>query len=212
MNETLKPAASHAQQETHPAHSGMADPTALGNITTGVVLLTLWPILFGLSDTTAMVAVLPWALAAAPMIVLTSAAALRAGNLLGAVANGVLSGVTLCQNAVWGSVVLFYTAAGRTVPEGIAAAKGYVDGAAFLAAACMLLCLSVIFAQIHNQPMCFFMGVICLGFSCMGLSDLGLFNLRLPAGVCIVLFAAWMIYSGCAMLAHTVLGRKLLPY
>lgn len=36
------------------------DPTPLGNITTGIVLLTLWPILFGVADTTAMIAVLPW--------------------------------------------------------------------------------------------------------------------------------------------------------
>lgn len=188
------------------------DPTPLGNITTGIVLLTLWPILFGLADTSAMVAVLPWALAAAPMIVLTSAAALRAGNVLGAVANGVLSGVTLCQNAVWGGVVLFYTACGRAVPEGIAAAKGLVDGAAFLSTAFMLFCLVLIFLRIHNRPMAFFMGVICTGFCCMCLSDLGVANLRLPAGVCIVCFASWMIYSGCAMLMHAVLGKKLLPY
>ena len=39
----------------------IADPTPLGNIVTGLVLFTLWPVLFGLADTTAMAAVMPWA-------------------------------------------------------------------------------------------------------------------------------------------------------
>lgn len=190
----------------------IADPTPLGNIVTGLVLFTLWPVLFGLADTTAMAAVMPWALAAAPLILLTSAQAFRAGNVIGAVANGVLSGVTLVQNGVWGAVVVAYTAAGRTVPEPIAAVKGLVDGPAFLAAAFMLLCISLSFARLRNAPMAFFMGVICLGFACMGVSDLGLFNLRLPAAGCVMAFAAWMVYSGSAMLMHTALGRKVLPY
>lgn len=190
----------------------LSDPTPLGNIITGLVLFTLWPVLFGLADTTAMAAVLPWALAACPLILLTSVQAFRAGNVIGAVANGVLSGVTLVQNGIWGAVVITYTAAGRTVPEAIEAAKGPVDGAAFLAAAFMLLCISATFVQLKNGPMAFFMGVICVGFACMGLSDLGLCNLRLPAAVCVMAFAAWMLYSGSAILMHTALGRKVLPY
>ena len=190
----------------------MADPTPLGNIVTGLVLFTLWPVLFGVSDTSAMAAVLPWALSACPLILLTSVLAFRAGNVLGAVANGVLSGVTLVQNGLWGAVVVAYTAAGRTVPEQIASAKGLVDGAAFLAAAFMLLWVAVTFVQLRNKPMALFMGVICAGFVCMGLSDLGLVNLRLPAAVCIMAFAGWMLYSGCAMLMHAALQKKVLPY
>lgn len=190
----------------------ISDPTPLGNIITGLVLFTLWPVLFGLADTSAMAAVLPWALAAAPLVLLTSVQAFRAGNVIGAVANGVLSGVTLVQNGIWGAVVVTYTAAGRTVPEAIAGVKGDVDGAAFLAAAFMLLCISATFLQLKNAPMAFFMGVICLGFACMGLSDLGICNLRTPAAVCVMTFAAWMLYSGSAMLMHTALGRKVLPY
>ena len=56
------------------------------------------------------------------------------------------------------------------------------------------------------------MGVICVGFVCMGTSDLGLVNLRFPAAVCVMAFAAWMLYSGCAMLVHAALQKKLLPY
>lgn len=190
----------------------VADSTPLGNIITGLVLFTLWPVLFGLADTSAMAAVLPWALAACPLILLTSVQAFKAGNVIGAVANGVLSGVTLVQNGIWGAVVVVYTAAGRTVPAAIARVKGYADGAAFLAAAFMLLCISATFVQLKNGPMAFFMGVICLGFICMGLSDLGLVNLRTPAAVCIMAFASWMLYSGSAMLMSTALGRKVLPY
>ncbi len=189
----------------------VADSAPLGNIITGLVLFTLWPVLFGLADTSAMAAVLPWALAACPLVLLTSVQAFKAGNVIGAVANGVLSGVTLVQNGIWGAVVVVYTAAGRTVPEAIAGVKGYVDGAAFLAAF-MLLCISATFVQLKNGPMAFFMGVICLGFICMGLSDLGLVNLRTPAAVCIMAFAGWMLYSGSAMLMSTALGRKVLPY
>lgn len=93
----------------------VADPTPLGNIITGLVLFTLWPVLFGLADTSAMAAILPWALAAAPLVLLTSVQAFKAGNVIGAVANGVLSGVTLVQNGIWGAVVVTYTAAGRSV-------------------------------------------------------------------------------------------------
>lgn len=189
-----------------------ADPTPLGNITTGLVLLTLWPVLFGLADTTAMAAVMPWALAAIPFVVLTSVVAIRNGEILPAVANGILSGLTLCQNGIWGAVVVCYTAAGATIPQSITQAKGYVDGAAFLAAAFMLLCLTVVFVKLKHWTMAAAMGVICLGFCCMGLSDLGLVNLRLPAAICVVTFAVWMIYSGCAMLVHRALGSKLLPY
>lgn len=196
---------------SHPSHKS-ADPTPLGNITTGAVLMTLWPVLFGLADTTAMVAILPWALAALPLVILTSVVAFREGNLVGAVANGILSGLTLCQNGFWGLVVLVYTAAGREIPQMVQQAKGYMDGAAFLSAACMLLCLTLVFSRVKNNTMSLFMGIICLGFCCMGLSDLGVVNLRLPAGCCILVFAAWMIYSGCAMLVEHVLGKKVLPY
>lgn len=188
------------------------DPTPMGNIITGLVLFAMWPILFGLADTSALAAVLPWALAAAPLVLLTSVQAFRAGNIIGAVANGVLSGVTLVQNGIWGAIVVAYTAAGGAVPEAIAGVKGRVDGAAFLAAAFMLLCISAIFAQFKNISMAFFMGVICLGFGCTGLSDLGFCNLRTPAAVCIMAFAAWMVYSGRAMLMEMALGRKILPY
>ena len=192
--------------------TNLADPTPLGNIATGLVLFTLWPVLFGLSDTTAMAAVLPWALSACPLVFLTSVLAFKAGNVMGAVANGVLSGITLVQNGLWGAVVVAYTAAGRQVPESIEAVKGLVDGAGFLAAAFMLLWVSVAFVMLKNRPMALFMGVICTSFVCMGISDLGLANLRLPAAVCVTLFAGWMLYSGCAMLLHAVLQKKLLPY
>ncbi|MCD8353578.1 MAG: hypothetical protein LUC47_04635 [Clostridiales bacterium] len=76
----------------------------------------------------------------------------------------------------------------------------------------MLLCIAVIFGKIKNRPMAFFMSVICVGFCCMGVSDLGLIQLRLPAAICITAFALWMLYSGCAMLAHSTLGRKIMPY
>lgn len=84
------------------------DPTPLGNITTGIVLLTLWPILFGVADTTAMIAVLPWSAMAFPLVLLTSVIAFRHGHVLGAVANGVMSELTLCQNAVWAIVLIAY--------------------------------------------------------------------------------------------------------
>ena len=92
------------------------------------------------------------------------------------------------------------------------AVKGYVDGAAYLGAAFMLLCIAIIFCNLKNKTMALSMFIIFLGFCCMGVSDLGLLQLRLPAAVCITGFALWMIYSGCAMLAHDTLGRKILPY
>ena len=201
----IKPAEAKKQEKP-------ADPTPLGNIATGIVLLTLWPVLFGLTDSTGMVAVLPWALAAAPFIILTTVLAFRAGNVVGAVANGILSGLTLVQNAFWGLAALAYTAAGVSVPEAVSSVKGYMDGTAFLAAAFMLVCIAFIFYREHKYSMAVSMLVICVGFCCMGLSDVGAASLRVPAGVCIVCFAAWMVYSGCAMLIHTALGKKILPY
>ena len=96
----------NSSEVQYEAHSPVADPTPLGNIITGLVLFTLWPVLFGLADTSAMAAILPWALAAAPLVLLTSVQAFKAGNVIGAVANGVLSGVTLVQNGIWGAVVV----------------------------------------------------------------------------------------------------------
>ena len=188
------------------------DPTPLGNITTGIVLLTLWPILFGVADSTAMIAVLPWSAMAFPLVLLTSVIAFRHGHVLGAVANGVMSELTLCQNAVWAIVLIAYQCSGKDVPVAVMAAKGYVDGAAYLGAAFMLLCIAMIFCRLKNTTMALSMFTIFLGFCCMGVSDLGLLQLRLPAAVCITSFALWMIYSGCAMLAHDTLGRKILPY
>lgn len=188
------------------------DPTPLGNITTGIVLLTLWPILFGAADTTAMIAVLPWSAMAFPLVLLTSVIAFRHGHVLGAVANGIMSGLTLCQNAVWAIVLIVYQCSGKDVPVAVMAVKGYVDGAAYLGAAFMLLCIAIIFCRLKNTTMALSMFIIFLGFCCMGVSDLGLFHLRLPAALCITCFALWMIYSGCAMLAHDTLGRKMLPY
>ena len=188
------------------------DPTPLGNITTGIVLLTLWPILFGVADSTAMIAVLPWSAMAFPLVLLTSVIAFRHGHVLGAVANGVMSGLTLCQNAVWALVLISFQSNGGEIPASVMAVKGYVDGAAYLGAAFMLLCIAIIFCNLKNKTMALSMFLIFFGFCCMGVSDLGLLQLRLPAALCITCFALWMIYSGCAMLAHDTLGRKILPY
>ena len=188
------------------------DPTPLGNITTGIVLLTLWPVLFGISDTTAMIAILPWSAMAFPLILLTSVVAFRNGHVLGAVANGVLSGLTLCQNAVWAIVLITYQSGGTTVPESVLAVKGAVDGAAYLGAAFMLFWIGIVFYKLKNMLMSVSMFVVFAGFCCMGVSDLGIVQLRTPAALCITCFALWMLYSGCAMLVHNALGKKLLPY
>ena len=147
-----------------------------------------------------------------PLVLLTSVIAFRHGHVLGAVANGVMSGLTLCQNAVWALVLIAFQSNGGDIPASVMAVKGYVDGAAYLGAAFMLLCIAIIFCNLKNKTMALSMFIIFLGFCCMGVSDLGLLQLRLPAAVCITSFALWMIYSGCAMLAHDTLRRKILPY
>lgn len=99
-----------------------------------------------------------------------------------------------------------------TVPESVLAVKGAVDGAAYLGAAFMLFWIGIVFYKLKNMPMSMSMFAVFAGFCCMGVSDLGIVQLRTPAALCITCFALWMLYSGCAMLVHNALGKKLLPY
>ena len=46
------------------------------------------------------------------LVLFTGMQAFRAGNVIDTVANGVLSGVTLVQNGIWGAVVVAYTSSG----------------------------------------------------------------------------------------------------
>ena len=108
-------------------------------------------------------------------------------------------------------MVVCYTAAGTPIPQMVTQAKGYVDGAAFLSAAFMLLWITVVFFRLKNWPMAAAMGVICLAFAAWG----SVIWPCEPAPACGGLrggLCRWMVYSGCAMLVHRALGSKLLPY
>ncbi|NLI92925.1 MAG: hypothetical protein GX434_12235 [Peptococcaceae bacterium] len=83
--------------------------------------------------------VIPWILAAFPVLLIVVTVQLRRGDLMGATVNGLLGCVLMGQNFVKGIIDLKFLLSGITPPQAMMMGGMLVDAVAFLIAGIVLL-------------------------------------------------------------------------
>lgn len=189
-----------------------ANSMPLANLATGLMILSLWSLLFGVASPVAIIGALPWIGVAFPILLIAIIICFKNGDIMGGTVNAVLTGIALFQNGFKGIIVLIFTVAGVPMPEALSAGMSLIDGGANTAATVILFCVFVILIKAGDKIFAFFVAVATVGFFSLAVTALGLVDLEMVAAVCLTTFGCWLIYSGCAMLMENVLGKKIIPY
>ncbi|MBU4214227.1 MAG: hypothetical protein KJ792_06190 [Actinobacteria bacterium] len=191
--------------------SPWAPADALGNLALGVVICCLLPVLWGTADPGSIVAAIPWVMTAFPLLLLVVVVQLKAGDLLGATANGILGVVLLCQNFVQGLLVLAQVMSGHDLTAEVTAGAAPMNGFAYLASGILLLVVGVLVGRTTAWGACA-MWAAGIGFTSLAAGSFGgasVFGTIGALGITIV--GVWFFYSGVAMLVAGVVGRLVLP-
>lgn len=141
-----------------------ASAVPLANLATGVMIFSLWSLLFGVASPVAVIGALPWIGVAFPIMLIAIIICFKNGDIVGGTVNAVLTGMTLCQNGFKGIIILLFTTAGVPVPEALGAGMAMIDGGAYLAAFLILLSILAILIKVGDKVFAFFVAVVTAGF------------------------------------------------
>ena len=185
---------------------------ALGNLTIGLLIMSMVPLMYGLVDPASVIATLPWQLPAFPVILIVVILQFREGEIVGATANGVLGGVLMGQNVVRGLQTLGSVYTGHQVPDSVVAGGHVIDGFVYLVGGIILL--AVAWLTFFGLSAVGGVGISAgaLGFLCVSAASFGMGQVfGLVGSVGLTLIAVWLLYSGLAMLLSGATGRPSLP-
>lgn len=169
------------------------------------------PIMFGKVESHAIVYMLPWVMAAFPLILICIVFMYKNGEFLAATMNAFLSGVMMGQNFVRGIIELQFITSGTKMSESLLQASQTIDMWAFLAGGIILLVGSIVeFVGCKMAGIGLFAGSI--GFFCMSAMYAGLGgSFGTAAGVLILILAVYLLYGGLAQLVNNSLNKEILP-
>jgi hypothetical protein len=189
-----------------------ADACPLANIATGMLIISLWSLLFGVASPLGIIGALPWILISFPIILIAIVICFKNGEIINGTVNSILTAMALCQNGIKGLIVLAFVTKGIEVPSEVEAVIALVDGGAYIVGTVLLITLFFICFRTGQKTLGFFILFAILGFFSFAVTNLGFADLNLLAAVSLTIFGAWLVYSGCAMLIENVLGKKILPF
>ena len=192
-------------------HLKTGDCNGFANVVTGVAIFSMCGLLLGVAEPSSIIGTLTWMVCAVPLMLIAIVMLIVNGDVIGAMANGVLTGITLFNNVGHGALVFFCQLAHVEMTPGQLAGIATMDGGGYLASALILLC-PIYLSMKTNRVQAFFLCFPCAGFLCFCATYFGLASLMLPGGVLIMIFACWLLYSGCAMSMHAATGTQVLPY
>lgn len=176
----------------------------LCNLLLGLLIIVQAPIMLGVVSGNAVVAVMPWVMAAYPAIVVAVVFMILNGQLLDATVNGVLSLVLMGQNFVKGVVYLPFATQGALPDANLLASMGMVDGLGFLTGGIVLLFVAWLhFRSSKLAGICIF--CCAAGFVCLFLlyyTGLGAFGIVGAVGLLVL--AAFLVYAGISELVARV--------
>lgn len=188
-----------------------ADPTALGDLTIGLLIFAQTFFMLGVIDSACIISLIPWILAAYPVLLIVTVIQFRVGNFLGATSNGLLGAVLMGQNFVKGIIELLFVLNGKNVPEALTAGSHFVDAMAFIVGGVILLFVGYLVCFKSNigaiSTWCIGIGFIFIALNSFGFGEI--FGLLGACGVLVV--AAWLVYSGIGMTVNTVLNKTVFP-
>ena len=185
-----------------------ADPNALLNVATGLGIYSLIPYFFGLVDNN--VGCIPWMLGGLIFVIIAVIGCFKNGDIVGATANAVLTGICLFGNLYHAIITLI--AGTKGLPDNLLASLTMGDGAADLGAA--FFCGAVAFlAWKANKLQAIAVALPTIAFFLLFLMQMGIAG---PFGfvpmICFTLFGTWLLYAGVAMMYEKAMGKAVLPY
>lgn len=169
--------------------------------------------MLGIADSTAIIASLPWLMPAFPILLIAIVFMFKNGDSIGAAANGVLTGMTMCQNMIKGSIILLYMTLVGEVPAELLKSFDLLSGGAFITSSVFLMSLVYINFKAGKKISALFVCFPAIGFFLLGLSCFGINPiLGLAGSIFLVSYAFWLLYSGIAMTLECAFNKKILPY
>lgn len=182
---------------------------SLANMTTGLCIFSMTPILLGIEGAS-LYGCIPWMLAALPIFIVSIIWLFKSGELVSGLATAILSGITLIGNAYSALLELYIVSNNIALsPSNLSSIK-ISNGSVMLAASLILLLITFISLK-KNKIQSFFLFIASLGFIGIGIGDLGLLQLGIIPGICLFLFAIWQIYSGMGILVFHLSGNEHFP-
>ncbi|MDC7249577.1 MAG: hypothetical protein PQJ49_06660 [Sphaerochaetaceae bacterium] len=182
----------------------------LSNITTGLCIFSMTPILFGLEGAS-IIGCIPWMIAALPIFIISIIWLFKSGDLVSGFATSILSGITLVGNAYSAMLELYIEGNNIALSNQTISSISISSGAVMLAAAFILLSLTLITLK-ENVLQAFFLFCACIGFLGISLNSLHILNLGILPGVLLFVFALWQMYSGVGILIFSLKKEEVFPF
>ena len=189
----------------------IADCNGLANAVTGICIFGMAPVLLGFMTGEALIGCLPWMICALPIILIAVTLLLVSGDIVGGMANAILTGMALFNNIGHAVRAMYFSANGYVVPQEVQRGIFMMDGCFYLAAAVFLLSIVWISSKV-NYVQAFFVAMPTIGFVLLFCGETLGFNVGILPGVFLFVFACWLLYSGMAMMLHQATGNQVLPY
>ena len=186
-----------------------ADPNGLANVVTSFCIFAMSPMLMG--KTGATIGLIPWMLLALPIMLICIVGLFKNKDIVGAMANALLTCMALFNNFMHGVVELYCMGNGIELTEEMRTGMAYMDGGAYLAAAIFLIAV-VFLAFQQNRAQAVGVALPMVAFFMLTAQNWGGFSFGLVPGCLFILFGCWQLYSGCAIMIHEAAGRPVLPY
>lgn len=189
-----------------------ADPSALGNLIIGILILCQILMMLGKVDILTRITVVPWVLAAFPVLLIVVAIQFMRGDLMGATVNGLLGCVLMGQNFVKGIIDLIFLLKGMTPPQIMVIGGNSVDAVCYLLAGIILLFMGFL-AGYMSKAAAISVWSAAVGFLCLSMFFFGYAGplVAMIGTYGLVVIGVWCIYSGIAMLMNGMVQKQLLP-
>jgi hypothetical protein len=188
-----------------------ADPSALGNMTIGLLIFCQAFMMFGKVDSLTIISVIPWVLTGFAVLLIVVVIQFRRGDIVNATANGLLGAVLMGQVFVKGIISLVLLSSGQQAPAAMVAGGYTVDAMAFITSGIILIFVGLLVGHATRWG-ALAVWAAAIGFLCLATSYFGfgsIFGLIGATGLMIV--AAWLVYSGVALLVNSAVQKEILP-
>lgn len=181
------------------------------NMIIALLIFAQIPIMFGLAPANAIIYVMPWILAAFPVLLICIVIMFKNGEFVDATINAVLSGVLMGQNFVRGIIALTMLNAGTQPSPDVLAASAAIDAWVYLAAGIILL-VGGWLAHFMSKLAATGIWAAAIGFLSLAAMYAGFGQIfGLIGAIGLVTLGVYLLYSGLAILVNTAMQKQLLP-
>lgn len=181
------------------------------NMVIAILIFAQIPIMFGKAAPNAIIYVLPWLLAAFPVILICDVIMFKNGDFVDATMNAILSGVLMGQNFVRGIIALTLMTNGTEVPMDLVLSSYAIDKWVYLVAGIILLGAGWL-AHFNSKMAAIGVWSGAIGFLALSAMYAGFGDIfGLIGGIGLVILGVYLLYSGLAMLINMTIQKELLP-